>query len=127
MTDFEPVDWKARLAASVAASEAARAERALERQRLLNARQRGLQRRHAAKLARLDQQSDTIESMNALTRAHRNRHAATQKEIDQYQSGASIKTVAAANNRAYSTMRLRLVAAGVQLRPWGRYRQALKP
>lgn len=48
----EPIDWDARLRAAVEATLARRAERRNERAALATSRRRGLEQRHANKLAR---------------------------------------------------------------------------
>lgn len=56
MTEFEPIDWEGRLRAAVEETLRKRAQRRAERVETKRRRDYGLQQRHAAKLARIQQE-----------------------------------------------------------------------
>lgn len=56
MTEFEPIDWEARLRAAVEETLRKRAKRRAERLEFQTRRNYGLQARHAAKLARMPEE-----------------------------------------------------------------------
>lgn len=68
MTEFEPIDWEARLRAAVEETLRKRAQRRAERLEFQTRRAYGLQQRHAAKLQRIEGGMTNRDQCRYLTR-----------------------------------------------------------